>query len=132
MRSERGSMVVESLLIVPSLMVLTLLVLHAGTTMHTSMELRSVAGLAARRASQVPVERSVRAAETTATRELRLRGISCAHRNVSAQVTQRAGSGHLVVRLACRLPTANLGLLRVQGRTVTVVADSVFDRYRRS
>lgn len=132
MSRERGSMVVESLVLVPALMAMTLLVVHAGTTTHVSMELRSVVGFAARRGSLSSLENSVRVAERVVADELRRREVRCIDRRVVARVSRKVGTDHLVVTLECRVPARGLGVLGVPDRRVRTVAASVFDRYRRA
>lgn len=125
-------MVVESLVLVPALMAMTLLVVHAGTGTHVSMELRSVVGFAARRGSQAPLENAVRMAEMAVADEMRRREVRCTDRKVVARVSRKAGADHLVVTLDCRVPARGLGLLGVPDRRMRIVAASVFDRYRRA
>lgn len=128
MKSEKGSIVVEVLFVVPALMLVVMLVAHAGRITETSIILRDVASVSARRASQASSDSMSRVAEGEAKRQLFARRIPCRKAAVVVKLTKPVDAVH--VGLRCVLRTDGLGLLGVRPRVITATAVAPVDRYR--
>lgn len=128
MKKEAGSIVVEVLFVVPALMLVVMLVVHAGRITQTSFNLRSVAAVSARRASQASVSSMAKVAELAARREITLQQLPCRRTTVDVAVTKILPEVRVLVR--CELRIDGLVALGIRSRTVVAAATSPIDRYR--
>lgn len=125
--SQRGSAVVETVLIVPVLVILVLFVVHAGRVAAVRHKVDHAAGAAARAASLVSADRQWQAATTAARADLDEAKVRC--RDLSVRIERRRERGRDVLRsrVACTSDRAGLALLRSGGTRLTGESTEVID-----
>lgn len=129
--SDRGSMAVEVVLMVPVLVMFMLLVVAGGRYVSVKADIEATARDAARAASY---ERTSSAARTAAAQAVQ-RGLSsradCDPPSFSG--TRFEAGGVVVVRLNCRVSNEGLGLIGLGG-SLPISADSAapLETYRRT
>lgn len=131
MRNERGSMVVEMLYVAPVLLLVVLLISYSGDITETSIKVRAVASVAARRASQASVASMVRVAESSARRDSIDRQLRCHSQSVATSMLASDSTAHVRVTVRCWIRTDTFSLLGVRSRLISATATSPVDRYRR-
>ncbi|MFC8429272.1 TadE/TadG family type IV pilus assembly protein [Streptomyces sp. NPDC057253] len=129
--SERGSVTVELVLMIPVLVLLLWFLVYCGRLSDTRLQIEDAAHQAARAAT---LERSrtaaVADARDAATTALREAGITCGDLSVTALGTLEPGST-VRVAVTCEVGLRDLALLQIPGRTIlTAEAASPVDVYR--
>lgn len=119
---QRGSFIVEMLLLVPVMIITTLVIVHVGRVVVLHGKVSHAADSAARAASLVSTGRHQQAARSTAVADLDGRGARCRRLSVSTGRTRWAGVSRISVRVRCTSDIGGLSLLGV--RSVTVDAES--------
>lgn len=133
-RSERGSVAVETAIIAPALVALLLLVVFAGRVSQAEAEVRRAASEGARAASLEYVEDAAQAAATDRVAEnLKDNGVVCADLATDVDTSHLVPGGSVSVTVRCTADMADVALLGVPGkRTFTARSIEVVDRYRGS
>lgn len=124
---ERGSTVVESVLVVPVLVILVLFVVHAGRVSAVRHKVEHAAATAARAASLVSAERQRDAATIAARADLVEANVRC--RDLAVRIERRRESGRDTVRasVSCTTDRAGLALLRAGAVRLTGASTEVID-----
>jgi hypothetical protein len=129
MTREKASVVVETLFVVPALMLVLLLISYTGRITQTSINLRGVAAVSARRASQASVASMSRVAELTAREEISARRIPCRRTALDVIVQHPVSSVRVMIR--CEVSGNGLAALGVRPHMVSAASTAIVDRYRR-
>ena len=126
---SRGSLTVEALILVPSLMMLFLLIVHVGRLTDASFRVHRAADVSARIASQ---SNSI---------SMISRGVAAAHNDLvgSASICERANvlvtRGYIgriqtvTTSITCVVSSSGLGLLSLPQRTVRATSTEVVDYF---
>lgn len=130
MKSDRASVVVETLFVVPVVMMVLLLTVYAGQMTETSIQLRAVAATASRRASQASRDSMSKVAERAVRESLGERGVPCATWRAQVAVVGAVNDAQVSVAIECRLKTTVLGTLPLPTQVISVDSTSPVDRYR--
>ena len=130
MKSDRASVVMETLFVVPVVMMVLLLTVYAGQMTETSIQLRAVAATASRRASQASRDSMSKVAERAVREGLGERGVSCAVWRAQVAVVGAFDAAQVSVTIQCRLKTTVLGTLPLPTQVISVDSNSPVDRYR--
>lgn len=130
MKNEKASIVVEVLFVVPVLMLLVMLTAYSGRLTQTSISLRGVASVSARRASQASAASMMRIAELSVQQEVSARRLPCGRRRVSVTINDSRSSVSVSVR--CVVRGDGPGSLGVPDRVISATATAPIDRYRHS
>jgi Flp pilus assembly protein TadG len=131
-RSEVGSVALETAVIAPALVALLLLVVFAGRVSQAEAEVRRAASEGARAAS---LEYFPDAAESAAVARveanLRENGVVCGDLSTDVDTTALVPGGRVVVTVKCVADMADVALLGVPGqRTFVARSIEVVDTYR--
>lgn len=131
-RSEAGSVTVETVLVVPIIVVLLCFVVFGGRIVGAKNQVEGAAQDAARAASLRQDPGTAQAAATqTADASLASAGLACSSRDISVNTTSFDPGGVVVVRVRCVARLSDLTLLGVPGSlTFTATATEVIDTYR--
>lgn len=129
---DRGSAVVELVLLAPVLMVLTLFIVVSGRSGETLRQVQHAADHGARAASRATMSRHSTVATNAVMSDMALSGVSC--RSVRVQTGQHTTGGlrFVSVSVSCSVDHAGLSLLGLGRRTVSAQSIEVVDVYRAS
>lgn len=130
MKNEKASIVVEVLFVVPVLMLLVMLTAYSGRLTQTSINLRGVASVSARRASQASAASMMRIAELSVRQEVSVRRLPCGRTRVSVAINDSRSSVSVSVR--CVVRGDGPRSLGVPDQVVSATATAPIDRYRHS
>lgn len=128
-RKDRGSIVVESLLLVPVLMMLVLLVVYVGRWTTSAHRVHRAADVGARAASQSSLSRMSINGRTAAARELHRSQSGCTHPQVVVSRYTSGSNSYVKLHVSCVMQTIDLGLLRLPSKFVTATSTEVIDVY---
>ena len=130
MKTERGSLTVELVLLAPVLMAMVLFGVHAGRLGEAKIQVQHAADQGARAGSQVSESKMVESSRHASERDLRLSGVACI--DVSIQVERvAAGSVDAVrVSISCRVRDDGTELLGLFPDVVHALSIEVIDRWR--
>ena len=130
MRSDRGSVAMEMVLLTPLLIIMLMFVVHAGRAGQGVNLLKHAADQGARAASLVAEPRMISVAQQAVIQDLLTSGLSCVSPLVATNYEQSSLSASVTVTVSCQ--TSNEGLSLLGAHTVSMSASSteVIDRYR--
>jgi len=130
MKTERGSLTVELVLLAPVLMAMVLFGVHAGRLGEAKIQVQHAADQGARAGSQASESKMVESSRHASERDLRLSGVACI--DVSIQVERvAAGSVDAVrVSISCRGRDDGTELLGLFPDVVHASSIEVIDRWR--
>ena len=130
MRSDRGSVAMEMVLLTPLLIIILMFVIHAGRAGQGVNLLKHAADQGARAASLVAEPRMISVAQQAVIQDLLTSGLSCVSPLVATNYEQSSLSASVTVTVSCQ--TSNEGLSLLGAHTVSMSASSteVIDRYR--
>ena len=130
MKTERGSLTVELVLLAPVLMAMVLFGVHAGRLGEAKIQVQHAADQGARAGSQASESKMVESSRHASERDLRLSGVACI--DVSIQVERvAAGSVDAVrVSISCRVRDDGTELLGLFPDVVHALSIEVIDRWR--
>lgn len=130
MRTERGSLTVELVLLAPVLMAMVLFGVHAGRLSEAKIQVQHAADQGARAGSQASESKIVESSRQASERDLRLSGVACV--DISIQVERvAAGSVDAVrVSISCRVRDDGTELLGLFPDVVHASSIEVIDRWR--
>ncbi len=128
--SERGSAVVEAVLVVPIVVACLLLAVYLGRAAHAQTRVEHAAAHAARAASLVRRSAAPSVARATAAEALAADGVACAAFGVEAYIGEAAGLTAIEVEVRCTIAASDLAPLVPGARTVRARSSEVFDIHR--
>ena len=130
MKTERGSLTVELVLLAPVLMAMVLFGVHAGRLGEAKIQVQHAGDQGARAGSQASESKMVESSRHASERDLRLSGVACI--DVSIQVERvAAGSVDAVrVSISCRVRNDGTELLGLFPDVVHASSIEVIDRWR--
>jgi Flp pilus assembly protein TadG len=126
---ERGSITVEVVLLAPALVLVAMLIVHAGRLSDAHLRVQHAADVAARAASQVRETSMTSTAENAALAEMMTNGVPCRNISVELRRIRDAYNGYVEATVTCRHNVDGLGALGVRSTTVTATSREVVDRY---
>lgn len=131
-RDESGSVAVETVLIVPIIILLLLFAVFGGRLVGAKNQVVGVAQDAARAASlRDDPGQGTAAAVHTAEAALREAGLACSRRRITVDVSHFTPGGFVRVQVSCTASLSDLTLLGVPGsRTFSATATEPIDTYR--
>jgi len=126
-RDARGSATVETVLVVPLLVLFVVFIVHAGRVSAVRHKVDHAAGAAARAASMVSADRQTSAARAAAAADLEEANVVC--RDLVVELVRRREAGRHVVRarVACTTDRAGLSLLGARRVRMTGTSTEVID-----
>lgn len=129
--SERGSITVELVLVVPIFIVLMLFIVALGRASNASIEVQDAAHAAARAATLATSPGAAEtAAEQAASQALAESGTTCQSVNVTASVGDLAPGSSVQVTVSCTVNYKDLSGIALPGaRTISATSSSVVDLY---
>lgn len=132
MRSDDGSIAVETAIVAPVLLVLMLLVVYAGRASQADADVQSAASRAARAASIVgDATTAASVAEATAAANLGTAGVVCQTLATTVDTADFRVGGAVTVTVRCQVANGDLALLAVPGtRWSVATATQVIDQHR--
>lgn len=132
LRSEDGTIAVETAIVAPALLVLMLLIVYAGRAAQADADVQTAAAAAARAASMAgDPAGALAAAETVATGNLHTAGIDCTHVSTDVDTGRFSPGGSVTVTVSCLMSNADIALLAVPGvRTSVATSTQPVDTYR--
>ena len=126
--SERGTMSIEMVVLVPVLLLITMVAVAGGRIVSAQGMVEAAARDAARAAS---MERSVGAASTAANRSLSQADTANASCSAGVDVGGFRRGGAVTVSVSCRVKLSDLGLVFLPGTTVVKAESSApVDQWR--
>ena len=130
MKTERGSLTVELVLLAPVLMAMVLFGVHAGRLSEAKIQVQHAADQGARAGSQTSESKMIEFARQASERDLRLSGVACI--DISIQVERvTAGTVDAVrVSISCRVRDDGTELLGLFPDVVRASSIEVVDRWR--
>lgn len=128
--SERGSAVVEAVLVVPIVVACLLLVVYLGRAAQAQAHVEHAAAHAARAASLARRSAAPDVARATAAQALAADGVACASVAVDAHLGEVAGLAAIEVEVRCTIAAADLAPLAPGVRTLRAHSAEVFDIHR--
>lgn len=126
---ERGSIVVETVLLVPVLLVLLLLTVHAYRITETAARVQRAADVAARVASQSGSDEMLRRGSGAGVRELRTASRVCGDMHVTVSKSDFGGFQAVTATASCIPRLDGLGMLSLVSRVVKRSSTEVIDYY---
>lgn len=126
---SRGSITVEVVLLAPALVLVALLIVHAGRISDAHLRVQHAADVAARAASQVRESSMVSVAENAALAEMMTNGVVCRDISVSLRRIRDAHNGLVEATVTCSHNVEGLGALGVRSTRVSATSREVVDRY---
>ena len=126
--SERGTMSIEMVVLVPVLLLITMVAVAGGRIVSAQGRVEAASRDAARAAS---MERSVGAASTAANRSLSQADTANASCSAGVDVGGFRRGGAVTVSVSCRVKLSDLGLVFLPGTTVVKAESSApVDQWR--
>ena len=130
MKSERGSVTVELVLLTPVLMMLALFVVIAGRVGESQIQVHHAADQAARAASMVNPAAMQQVAESAAFGDLANNGVACIYAEVTVSFDDSQRSHSVTVSVECVVNRDGIDLLGLSERRVKANSTEVIDRWR--
>ena len=130
MKSERGSVTVELVLLTPVLMMLALFVVIAGRVGESQIQVHHAADQAARAASMVNPAAMQQVAESAAFGDLANNGVACIFAEVTVSFDDSQRSHSVTVSVECVVNRDGIDLLGLSERRVKANSTEVIDRWR--
>ncbi len=127
-RRRRGSQTVESLVLVPALMGVTLVVVMAGRIVDAHLTARGAADVAARVATRTAPSERVTRGEAAGRAVVTSQRTPCSGGRVRITLSSRDGRTVVTARVECDMDRRGLTPLPVP-RTVTASSTEIVDRY---
>lgn len=130
MRSHnKGSVTVEVVLLTPVLLLVALLIIHAGRFSDAHLRVQHAADVAARAASQVREASMASVAENAALAEMMTNGVPCRDISVSLRRIRDKNNGFVEATVTCHHNVDGLGSLGVRSQRVSATSREIVDRY---
>jgi Flp pilus assembly protein TadG len=127
--TSRGSLTVETLLLVPALMMMFLLIVHVGRLTDASFRVHRAADISARIASQSNPNSMISRGVTAAHNDLVGSGSKCERSNVSVTKGYIGRIQTVTTSITCVVSSSGLGLLSLPQRTVRATSTEVVDYF---
>jgi Flp pilus assembly protein TadG len=130
MKDERGSMVVETVILTPVLVLLLSFVVYASRVVTAQHEINRAADVAARAASQSRISSVTRVGMEVAESSLRENKVPCQELKTRVSRKSISGVSHVEVQTQCVVNIRGLSLLGIRSPVVSSVSTEVIDVYR--
>ena len=127
---DRGSVIVELVVLAPVLVALMLFVVFVGRAGGAVEQVRHAADEAARAASLVSRASMEGAASAAASGDLSSNGTNCASTSVDVSVVNGGVQQSVTVMVTCVINGVGTELLGARARSVSASSTEVIDRYR--
>lgn len=127
---QRGSLAAETILLVPSLVLLVVFIVSVGRVQSASLVVRHAADIGARSGSQVNISDAVARARRQATQEMSRAQNVCASHNVDVSLQRRDGQTSVTTVVQCVVRMTGLTSLGISSPTVRATSTEVIDVFR--
>lgn len=127
---QRGSLAVETVVLVPVLFLLVLFIVSVGRVQSASIAVRHVADVGARVGSQQHISAAAARAQSKASSELLKAQNMCSSQGSDASVKKEHERISVVVRVHCTVRLTGLSMLGIPTPTVRATSQEVIDHYR--
>ena len=130
MKTDRGSLTVEMVLLAPVLMVLVLLGVHSGRLSEAKIQVQHAADQGARAGSLVSESKIVSAAKSAVEADLMLAGVSCRKYSVNVEQVDAGVASAVQVQVSCSVRVDGTELLGLLPDQVSASSIEVIDAWR--
>jgi Flp pilus assembly protein TadG len=120
---------VEVVLLTPVLLLVALLIIHAGRFSDAHLRVQHAADVAARAASQVREASMASVAENAALAEMMTNGVPCRDISVSLRRIRDKSNGFVEATVTCSQNVEGLNSLGVRSKRMSATSREVVDRY---
>jgi Flp pilus assembly protein TadG len=126
---HKGSVTVEVVLLAPVLVLVAMLIVHAGRMSDAHLRVQHAADVAARAASQVRESAMVSTAQNAALAELMTNGVPCVDIQVTVRRLRDNRNGSVEASVSCLHNVQGLQSLRVRQVRVSATSREIIDRF---
>ena len=130
MKSDRGSLTVEMVILAPMLMFMVLFGVHVGRLSEAKMQVQHAADQGARAGSLAAKSKMVSAATVAAETDLKLAGVSCAKVSVEVGLVATGLTNAVRVQVDCDVRIDGTELLGLLPDRVHASSMEVIDEWR--
>ena len=130
MKTDRGSLTVEMVLLAPVLMVLVLFGVHSGRLSEAKIQVQHAADQGARAGSLVSESKIVSAAKSAVEADLMLAGVSCRKFSVNVEQVDAGVASAVQVQVSCSVRVDGTELLGLLPDQVSASSIEVIDAWR--
>ena len=130
MKTDRGSLTVEMVLLAPVLMVLVLFGVHSGRLSEAKIQVQHAADQGARAGSLVSESKIVSAAKSAVEADLMLAGVSCRKISVNVEQVDAGVASAVQVQVLCSVRVDGTELLGLLPDQVSASSIEVIDAWR--
>ena len=130
MKTERGSLTVELVLLSPLLAILVLFSVHAGRLGEAKNQVQHAADQGARKGSQVAYSRIENEARNATLEDLSKSGVACIDLRVNVVLISNGSFDAVQVDVSCEVRSDGTELLALVPDTVHASSVEVIDRWR--
>ena len=130
MKSDRGSLTVEMVILAPTLMFMVLFGVHVGRLSEAKMQVQHAADQGARAGSLAAKSKMVSAAIVAAENDLKLAGVSCTNVSIDVGLVVTGMTNAVRVQVDCDVRIDGTELLGLFPDRVHVVSTEVIDEWR--
>lgn len=130
MKTDRGSLTVEMVLLAPVLMVLVLFGVHSGRLSEAKIQVQHAADQGARAGSLVSESKIVSAAKSAVEADLMLAGVSCRKFSVNVEQVDAGVASAVQVQVLCSVRVDGTELLGLLPDQVSASSIEVIDAWR--
>jgi Flp pilus assembly protein TadG len=129
-KTDRGSLTVEMVLLAPVLMVLVLFGVHSGRLSEAKIQVQHAADQGARAGSLVSESKIVSAAKSAVEADLMLAGVSCRKFSVNVEQVDAGVASAVQVQVSCSVRVDGTELLGLLPDQVSASSIEVIDAWR--
>jgi Flp pilus assembly protein TadG len=129
-KTDRGSLTVEMVLLAPVLMVLVLFGVHSGRLSEAKIQVQHAADQGARAGSLVSESKIVSAAKSAVEADLMLAGVSCRKFSVNVEQVDAGVASAVQVQVLCSVRVDGTELLGLLPDQVSASSIEVIDAWR--
>jgi Flp pilus assembly protein TadG len=129
-KTDRGSLTVEMVLLAPVLMVLVLFGVHSGRLSEAKIQVQHAADQGARAGSLVSESKIVSAAKSAVEADLMLAGVSCRKISVNVEQVDAGVASAVQVQVLCSVRVDGTELLGLLPDQVSASSIEVIDAWR--
>lgn len=128
--SQRGSIAVEAVLLVPVLVLMLVFIVAVGRVQSASLLVRQVADVSARTGSQAHIENAVARARAQGAREMAMAQNICQSHSVNASLHRQKDVASISTSVTCVVRMTGLEALGISVPSVRATSVEVIDFYR--
>lgn len=130
MKSDRGSLTVEMVILAPMLMFMVLFGVHVGRLSEAKMQVQHAADQGARAGSLAAKSKMVSAATVAVENDLKLAGVSCTNVSIDVGLVVTGMTNAVRVQVDCDVRFDGTELLGLLPDRVHAVSTEVIDEWR--